>query len=124
MFCHQIDYFLFFTVLPTFTEIPRDAIAIERTSVTFKCSASGLPEPDIKWIIDDSSSKLPLHSVDNNVLTIFNVTNDNTYERSYTCEATNRGGKINKTVKLAVDGKHFKIVYETLNSIILDMVYF
>ena len=52
----SLTYFntLYPVVAPTLTDIPNKQTITEGISVTFHCTASGNPLPEIKWIKDDT----------------------------------------------------------------------
>ena len=47
-------YTLFPVVAPTLTETPSKQTITEGSKVTFHCTASGNPVPEMKWIKDDT----------------------------------------------------------------------
>ena len=48
-----VQYFLFLLVPPSITQGPQNQIANETSDVTFNCVASGRPEPNITWTVDE-----------------------------------------------------------------------
>ena len=64
------------------------------------CAESGDPEPNVTW------TKNGIYFVNNNTLTIKNVTLEDAGQ--YECTAENRAGKISATVLIDVLGKRRK----------------
>lgn len=78
---------------------------LEKTTVSIRCSASGIPEPSVFW---NSSSKMqPANKFDVNqggqMLTIREV--DTTDSGKYMCSAVNRVGEVAQAAVIEVVGK-------------------
>eukprot|EP00092_Neocalanus_flemingeri_P010605 GFUD01011424.1.p1 GENE.GFUD01011424.1~~GFUD01011424.1.p1 ORF type:complete len:1305 (-),score=340.61 GFUD01011424.1:343-4257(-) len=93
-------------VYPQFVLTPRDKTAQGGSSVTLKCSATGVPQPDISWQ-KDSGSDFPaarerrIHvDAETNTYVIMNVKADDM--GVYTCTATNLAGAITTNITLNV----------------------
>ncbi|XP_026272122.1 neuroglian isoform X2 [Frankliniella occidentalis] len=90
--------------VPYFTVEPDVINAAEDETVTFKCEASGVPEPEIKWIHNGRPiSESPVNSrrkVTPNSITIEKLTKKDT--GNYGCNATNSLGYVYKDVYVNV----------------------
>lgn len=76
--------------------------------VTLSCPVSGIPPPQVKWFKDGHplnfrSNPNMILSADSRHLKIFRT--DVTDAGTYTCEASNNVGKIEKDFTLTVHGK-------------------
>ena len=94
-------------VQPEFVIKPQSKIVKEGETVYFMCEASGVPEPVVTWTFKDGS--LPPHFLLNGNLTIPSVTNNKTYEGTYSCTAMSRADVAAIDVILTVHGKLLKI---------------
>ena len=82
---------------PSFTSRPSNQTVIEGTNVTFRCSASGNPHPDISWLKDGKTV------AEGDTLSLETSKNDS---GKYWCLAKNGVGEtINTTVYLDVQCK-------------------
>ncbi|XP_055389470.1 neuroglian isoform X2 [Condylostylus longicornis] len=90
--------------IPYFTVEPEIQNAAEEEEVTFRCEASGVPEPTIKWIHNgkpiEQAPQNPRRIVQNNQITIKNLEKSDT--GNYGCNATNSLGYVYKDVYLNV----------------------
>jgi len=93
-------------VYPQFVLTPNDKTVQGGSSATLKCSATGVPQPDISWQ-KDSGSDFPaarerrIHvDPDTNTYVIMNVKADDM--GVYTCTATNLAGAITTNITLNV----------------------
>lgn len=85
------------------------ANAAEDETVELKCEASGVPEPQIKWIhngvpISDSPSNSRRKVTPNSIVIEHLIKNDT---GNYGCNATNSLGYVYKDVYINVLGKFF-----------------
>ncbi|XP_031628790.1 neuroglian-like isoform X2 [Contarinia nasturtii] len=90
--------------VPYFTIEPEIQNAAEDESVEFHCEASGVPEPEIKWIYNgkpiQESARNDRRSVQSNKITITGLKSSDT--GNYGCNATNSLGYVYKDVYLNV----------------------
>lgn len=90
--------------VPYFTVEPDVINAAEDETVTFKCEASGVPEPEIKWIHNgrpiSEAPNNPRRKVTPNSITIDKLTKKDT--GNYGCNATNSLGYVYKDVYVNV----------------------
>ncbi|XP_017782809.1 PREDICTED: neuroglian isoform X2 [Nicrophorus vespilloides] len=90
--------------VPFFTEEPEIINAAEDETVQFRCSASGVPEPQIKWIHNgkpiSEASPNPRRKVNTNNIIIERLTKTDT--GNYGCNATNSLGYVYKDVYVNV----------------------
>ena len=98
-----------FSVVPEFTELPANRVAIQGNNVTLPCRAVGIPNPSVTW--NFSGGSLPEHSNDNGALRLFDAMNTNRFEGRYTCIASSRAGSISSAADLTVDGEHFNVAF-------------
>lgn len=95
------SFFTFFLVRPTVTVSTESMVASPNSNVTFRCNASGIPEPVITWTKEGVS--LPRrHSSSRNKLTLTRIVSSD--EGRYICTATNAAGYSQKVVYLSVEG--------------------
>ncbi|KAG8240341.1 hypothetical protein J437_LFUL000816 [Ladona fulva] len=92
---------------PYFTVEPEIINAAEEESVTFRCEASGVPEPQISWIHNgkpiEEAPHNPRRKVTPNSITIDRLVKKDT--GNYGCNATNSLGYVYKDVYVNVLGK-------------------
>ena len=92
---------------PYFTVEPEIVNAAEGETVEFQCEASGVPEPQIKWIHNgvpiDQSHPNVRRKVGSNKIVIENLVKNDT--GNYGCNATNSLGYVYKDVYVNVLGK-------------------
>lgn len=92
--------------------------AAEDETVTFRCEASGVPEPEIKWIHNGrpivEAPNNPRRKVTPNSITIEKLTKKDT--GNYGCNATNSLGYVYKDVYVNVLGKTSKSYYNLILS--------
>jgi len=87
------------TVVPVITEGPNDTYAMITGSVTFTCTATGIPLPTITWMDENDNSVLVGSDmiIDDitilSTLTLSSLQNDDF--DNYTCTATNMFGSDN-----------------------------
>ncbi|KAF5283238.1 hypothetical protein FQA39_LY17364 [Lamprigera yunnana] len=90
--------------VPYFTEEPEFITAAEDETIEFKCTASGVPEPQIKWIHNGKPIEVslpnPRRRISPNSIIIEKVTKKDT--GNYGCNATNSLGYIYKDVYVNV----------------------
>ncbi|XP_034235912.1 neuroglian isoform X2 [Thrips palmi] len=90
--------------VPYFTVEPDVKNAAEDETVTFRCEASGVPEPEIKWIHNgrpiSEAPPNPRRKVTPNSITIEKLTKKDT--GNYGCNATNSLGYVYKDVYVNV----------------------
>jgi neuronal cell adhesion molecule len=90
--------------LPYFTVEPEIQNAAEDEDVVFKCEATGVPEPSIKWIHNgkpiEQAPKNPRRTVTTNSIVIKQLNKKDT--GNYGCNATNSLGYVYKDVYLNV----------------------
>ncbi|XP_064651326.1 cell adhesion molecule DSCAM-like isoform X2 [Lineus longissimus] len=89
---------------------PEPTTAVVGASVILHCLAIGVPEPLVRWSLQDSTSKLSNSSryllYPNGSLMILNIQLSD--EGFYMCEARNTWGPNTKSVFLGVEGDHGK----------------
>ncbi|XP_057339173.1 neuroglian isoform X3 [Microplitis mediator] len=89
---------------PYFTVEPEIENAAEDDTVTFRCEAHGVPEPDIKWIYNGKpiaeAPDNPRREITTNSITIRQLTKKDT--GNYGCNATNAHGYVYKDVYVNV----------------------
>jgi hypothetical protein len=93
--------------VPYFTEEPENVNAAEDETVEFHCKASGIPEPQIKWIhngrpISEAPAN-PRRKMTPNSIVIQNLRKNDT--GNYGCNATNSLGYVYKDVYVNVLGE-------------------
>ena len=93
-----------FVGYPEFTLMPKDQTVVKGESANLPCAASAVPKPKILWKLEG----VFLHDAEvtqNGTLRLRRVENNQLYEGSYTCEASNSVGTKSSTAKLTVYGK-------------------
>jgi len=94
--------------IPYFTEEPENVNAAEDETIEFHCKASGVPEPQIKWIHNGrpitEGAVNPRRKVTPNSIVIHNLKKNDT--GNYGCNATNSLGYVYKDVYVNVLGKY------------------
>ena len=99
--------YCFVTAVPYFTEEPENVNAAEDETIEFHCKASGVPEPQIKWIHNGrpitESSVNTRRKVTPNSIVIHSLRKNDT--GNYGCNATNSLGYVYKDVYVNVLGK-------------------
>jgi len=80
----------------------------EGGTASFKCSASGNPEPTVSWSKLDNQSKITESAVSRGKLELQKVTGNDS--GVYQCLATNILGNSQEVVRLAVNGEFFEIL--------------
>ena len=96
--------------LPTFTTKPSDTIVIASQTVSFSCSATGINQPTISWVlVPNNGVELPLTSArylvtSTGTLTIPGI--EKTDEGIYQCRASNRAGTMSLQARLTVHSKY------------------
>lgn len=92
------------TAVPYFTVEPQIKNAAEDETVEFKCEASGVPEPQIKWIHNgkpiSEAPPNPRRKVSTNSIVIEKLRKNDT--GNYGCNATNSLGYVYKDVYVNV----------------------
>jgi len=80
---------------------PESLVALPNSNVSFRCNATGIPDPVIKWTKEggDLSKR---HSVEDGVLNLSQLVNLD--GGRYICTATNAAGASRASVKLTVEG--------------------
>ena len=104
MFLLSGQFALAFLVLPQIVKPPSNRTVISGSNVTFSCVAYGVPEPMISWKFN--GGVLPPHRYHGDNLTVLSVNNSDSFEGTYTCNASNDAGETQATALLTVDGKH------------------
>jgi roundabout axon guidance receptor 2 len=119
-----------FSVPPTIEGLPSELTAVEDTDIVLRCSASGTPQPTVRWLrfgrqIDADQRKYVV--MDNGSLAILNVKESDSGD--YTCMATNDIGRpAVKTVTVNFQGTPFvfkgsmTIFYSDINCFVLCVV--
>lgn len=99
---------IMFSAVPYFTEEPQIRTAAEGETVEFNCEASGVPEPEIKWIHNGKpiaeSPPNTRRRVYKNKIVIENLNKKDT--GNYGCNATNSLGYVYKDVYINVLGSY------------------
>ena len=89
---------------PEFTIAPKDQTVLEGENTNLPCAATAVPTPTIRWKFKDNY--LPDAEVtQNGSLMIENAENNQHFEGTYTCEASNSVGTNFSTAHLTVHGK-------------------
>jgi len=102
-------------VVPTITEGPMDVARILGESVTFTCTATGIPLPMIMWTDEDDTMLMGSDMVINSTSIISTLTISNLQDEdfdNYTCTATNMFGSDNVTALLGSELLCHLCVYE------------
>lgn len=101
-----LNDYICFSAVPYFTVEPENINAAEGETVTFRCEASGVPEPQIKWIHNgkpiQEAPPNPRRKVSSNKIVIEQLTMKDT--GNYGCNATNSYGYVYKDVYVNVLG--------------------
>ena len=99
------NYIICFVVIPPqqINIVPAFANIYLAQTATFSCSATGY-NISYEWTIKMRSSPHKVTGINSNTLVIPNVglSDDNTY----TCVASNKGGKVSNAARLTVIGMH------------------
>ena len=112
------------SVRPTIQSKPVSTTVLEGNSVTFNCSATGVPPPRISWEFTSSgNAPLELTSTSSSssqfmtrsTLVLSNVSNNDSYEGMQTCLADNKVGSGNVSFSLVVHGMFIKMFHICLN---------
>ncbi len=82
---------------PTITTPPQDRSAAIGSSVTFSCSAIGLPPPDVQWFVGTRQ----IAEGNNFTIAAVNASSMGTY----TCAASNSASSVSSSARLTVFGK-------------------
>lgn len=102
-----------FLAVPYFTEEPEIINAAEDETVELKCAASGVPEPQIKWIHNgrplNEAPTNPRRKVTQNSIIIEKLVKKDT--GNYGCNATNSLGYVYKDVYINVQGMLLEIKF-------------
>lgn len=101
-------YICLVIAVPYFTEEPENVNAAEDETIEFRCKASGIPEPQIKWIhngrpISEAAINVR-RKVTPNSIVIQNLKKNDT--GNYGCNATNSLGYVYKDVYVNVLGEY------------------
>ena len=100
-------HFVSLVVMPTFTVTPTMADKYPQESVTFKCSATGTPTPEIAWfhngqkVPPSTTGRIQINS--KNDLTFISLQSGD--KGSVQCAATNDAGEILSRALLRVKGE-------------------
>ena len=104
------------SAIPFFTKEPQIKNAAEDETVVLECEASGVPEPQIKWIhnglpltLSNQDSSYPRRKLTQNSITIERLTKNDT--GNYGCNATNSIGYIYKDVYINVLGIYMYLCF-------------
>jgi hypothetical protein len=115
--CQKVTnaYFCVVIAVPYFTEEPENVNAAEDETIEFRCKASGVPEPQIKWIhngrpISEATINVR-RKVTPNSIVIQNLKKNDT--GNYGCNATNSLGYVYKDVYVNVLGEYVWYLEET-----------
>lgn len=93
---------------PKLFDIPQDITALEGSSVSFPCLATGQPPPDQTWLFQDipiTDIDLPRLTIGENqfgTLNIYNITLED--QGIYTCMYNSSIGDIVRSAQLTVQG--------------------
>lgn len=98
---------------PEFVIEPNDTFVVQGNDVRLPCLVSGVPQPTIRWKFKGKYIEKPF-IINNGTLVIENVLNNDLFEGTYTCEATN---PVATTLKAAILD-----VYGTLFSSMIVMI--
>ncbi|XP_015125416.1 neuroglian isoform X2 [Diachasma alloeum] len=117
---HSMD--LKVMAIPYFTVEPESQTAAEDETVEFRCEASGIPEPEIKWIHNGKpiaeAPPNPRRKVTANRIIIEKLTKKDT--GNYGCNATNSLGYVYKDVYVNVRALEPKITEPPENGATVD----
>ena len=97
-------YALYFSVAPEFQVTPQDKTVLEGQNISFHCSISGVPRPNVLWSF--SGGSLPSHIVKHDNLFLYNVRNNPSYEGNYTCTGASVAGRTDYTASLTIHSKY------------------
>ena len=104
------DFFLLLTILdlfigpPEFTTTPKDQTIVKRENTKLSCAATAVPTPQIRWKLEGTYLE-DAEVTQNGTLMIKNAENNQRFEGTYTCEASNSVGTKFATAQLTVHGK-------------------
>ena len=92
---------IFFVEAPKISEPSVDASYNEGSPVSIGCSATGTPDPDVKWVTGNGQTK---SLGKKSALLTFNSIH-RTDDGQYICKANNSAGKTEESVTLVVNCK-------------------
>ena len=91
--------------MPEFVIVPESKTKRHGEDATFRCQATGVPDPMITWLYNNQT-KLPDNAVViNNTLKIVNISNSAHNEGTYSCVAQNKAGRSTSSAVLTIHGK-------------------
>lgn len=98
----------FFSVPPSVTVYPSDAICVLGQPITFKCNFTGIPSPRVEWYHDNGTTIRPVPSTPKYsrvgyTLTVTSVSVAD--EGRFVCKGINVAGDVNASAHLNVQGK-------------------
>ena len=97
---------------PSLTERPIGMTVNESQTAMLKCKVSGNPRPKVKWSKVTSSLPVKRHMVESNgTLILKDVRPED--DAVYSCRAESVLGQVNTSVKLTVQCKSFKCMFES-----------
>ena len=93
---------------PTVVVSPVKQSVNEKRTASFRCSASGHPDPSIVWTKADNRSEFAQSASSGAVLRLENVTENDS--GLYQCSAVNILGQAQSLARLEVNGKFYKLI--------------